>query len=90
MPVSWHSIYILLFDLLSLKLFTKKISLFCISTIIVRYISIFYCPCTPCPSPQVERSKVESRHFAHHWLSYLFYGIFTGKKVNVLCGILKV
>jgi hypothetical protein len=24
------------------------------------------CPCTPCPSPQVERSKVESRHFVHH------------------------
>jgi hypothetical protein len=26
------------------------------------------CPCTPCPSPQGYRSKVESRHFAHHWL----------------------
>ncbi len=25
------------------------------------------CPCTPCPSPQGYRSKVESRHFAHHW-----------------------
>ncbi len=24
------------------------------------------CPCTPCPSPQGYRSKVESRHFAHH------------------------
>jgi hypothetical protein len=24
------------------------------------------CPCTPCPSPQWYRSKVESRHFAHH------------------------
>ncbi len=26
------------------------------------------CPCTPCPSPQGYRSKVESRHFAHHCL----------------------
>jgi hypothetical protein len=25
------------------------------------------CPCIPCPSPQGYRSKVESRHFAHHW-----------------------
>ncbi len=25
------------------------------------------CPSTPCPSPQGYRSKVESRHFAHHW-----------------------
>ncbi len=25
------------------------------------------CPYTPCPSPQGYRSKVESRHFAHHW-----------------------
>ncbi len=25
------------------------------------------CPCTPCPSPKRYRSKVESRHFAHHW-----------------------
>ncbi len=24
------------------------------------------CPCTPCPSPQGYRSKVESRHFAQH------------------------
>ncbi len=24
------------------------------------------CPCTPCPSPQGYRSKVESHHFAHH------------------------
>jgi hypothetical protein len=24
------------------------------------------CHCTPCPSPQGYRSKVESRHFAHH------------------------
>jgi hypothetical protein len=24
------------------------------------------CLCTPCPSPQLYRSKVESRHFAHH------------------------
>jgi hypothetical protein len=24
-------------------------------------------PCTPCSSPQGYRSKVESRHFAHHW-----------------------
>ncbi len=28
------------------------------------------CPCTPCPSPQGYRSKVESRHFAHHWWSW--------------------
>ncbi len=27
------------------------------------------CPCTPCPSPPGYRSKVESRHFAHHWLT---------------------
>jgi hypothetical protein len=27
------------------------------------------CPCTPCPSPQRYRSKVESRHFAGHWLT---------------------
>jgi hypothetical protein len=27
------------------------------------------CPCTPCPSPQGYRSKVESRHFAHHCMS---------------------
>ncbi len=26
------------------------------------------CPCTPCPSPKRSRSKVESRHFAHHCL----------------------
>ncbi len=25
------------------------------------------CACTPWPSPQGYRSKVESRHFAHHW-----------------------
>jgi hypothetical protein len=24
------------------------------------------CPCTPCPSPQGYRSKVESPHFTHH------------------------
>ncbi len=24
------------------------------------------CPCTPCPSTEGSRSKVESRHFAHH------------------------
>ncbi len=28
------------------------------------------CPCTPCPSPQGYRSKVESRHFAHHWQTH--------------------
>jgi hypothetical protein len=28
------------------------------------------CPCTPCPSPQGYRSKVESRHFAHHCFGY--------------------
>jgi hypothetical protein len=26
------------------------------------------CPCTPCPSPQGYRSKVESHHFAHHYV----------------------
>jgi hypothetical protein len=25
------------------------------------------CPCTPCPSPPGYSSKVENRHFAHHW-----------------------
>jgi hypothetical protein len=28
------------------------------------------CPCTPCPSPQGYRSKVESRHFAHHCMHH--------------------
>ncbi len=30
------------------------------------------CPCTPCHSPQGYRSKVESRHFAHHWVQALY------------------
>jgi hypothetical protein len=33
------------------------------------------CPCTPCPSPQGSRSKVESRHFAHHCIHHPEKGI---------------
>ncbi len=39
------------------------------------------CPCTPCPSPQGYRSKVESRHFAHNCSPPSTLSIFVGKKL---------